>query len=143
MKKLSRSHVCVVVRTVDPCITAKRLSQLMEVSEDMVKVLPKRLHEDFDAETKDAVRLSASLACTGRFTSMAQLLLGIKSVHASAVSGLLVQAVSIFLGLGLGLLLILSRAFAVSYVYMSASALIIYNLFFTVLTYLIVSIRKP
>jgi len=142
-RKLHRGKVCVVVRTVDPCINSARLASLMEVPEDMIKVLPKRLHEDFDAETKNAVRLSASLACTGRFTSMAQLLLGIKSVHASAVTGLLVQTVSILLGLGLGLVLILSRAFAVSYVYMSASALIIYNLFFTVLTYLIVSIRKP
>ena len=142
-KKLHRSKVCVVVRAVDPCLSSARLASLMEVPEDMIKVLPKRLHEDFDAETKSAVRLSASLACTGRFTSMAQLLLGIKSVHASAVSGLLVQTVSILLGLGLGLLLILSKAFAVKYAYMSAAALVIYNLFFTVLTYLIVSIRKP
>ena len=142
-KKLHRGKVCVVVRAVDPCISSARLASLMEVPEDMIKVLPKRLHEDFDAETKNAVRLSASLACTGRFTSMAQLLLGIKSVHASAVSGLLVQTVSILLGLGLGLLLILSKAFAVKYAYMSAAALVIYNLFFTVLTYLIVSIRKP
>ncbi|MBR2284002.1 MAG: hypothetical protein IJ874_06240 [Ruminococcus sp.] len=141
-RRLSRNHISIVVKSVDPCLTPASISSLMDIPEDGVRVLPKRLHDDFDAETRRTVRMSASLACTGRFTSMAQLLLGIKSVHSAAVSGLIVQTVSILLGIGLSTLLILSKAFAVRYAYISAAALVIYNLFFTVLTYLIVSLKR-
>ena len=141
-RKLSHSHVCIVTKTVDPCVTEEKLYTLLGVPSDMVRVIPKRLHEDFDEESKRAVRLSASLACTGKFTSVAQLLLSLKTVHSAAVAGLVIQTVSALLGIGLSVMLILSKAFAVSYVYMSASALVIYSLFFTLLAYLVASLRR-
>ena len=141
-KKLCKSKVCLIVRAVDPCITLRKLHTLFGVPEEMVRVLPKKLHEDFNAETKKAVRLSASMASTGRFTSLAKLLIGTKLIHTAAIIGLIIQTISIFLGLGLCSLMILSKAFATSYVYMSATALIVYNLVCTVITYLAVSTKK-
>ena len=108
----------------------------------MVRVIPKRLYEDFDAETKKAVRLSASMACTGRFSSFAQLILGIKAIHSSATTGLIVQTASILLGFGLSMMLILSKAFEFDYIYMSATAMLIYNLVCAGLTYFAVSRSK-
>ena len=108
----------------------------------MVKVIPKHLHNDFDEETKKSVRLSASMACTGRFTSMIQLILGIKVIHASAIIGLIVQTASILLGFGLSLMLILSKAFESDYIYMSATAMVIYNLICTAITCIAVNIKK-
>ena len=131
------------IKSIDPCITLKKLNTLFGIPEEMARILPKKLHEDFYEETKKAVRLSASMATTGRFASLAELLIGTKIVHSSAIIGLILQTASILLGFVLCMLLILSKAFAVKYAYMSAAALVIYNLFFTVLTYLIVSIRKP
>lgn len=108
----------------------------------MIRILPKRLHDDFDEESKKAVRLSASMATTGKFTSFAQLIIGTKVVHSAVIIGLIFQTVSIILGFGLGMLMILSKAFETNYVYMSATALIVYNLVCSVLTYIAVSIKK-
>ena len=108
----------------------------------MIRILPKKLHEDFDAETKKAVRLSASMATNGKFSSLAELLIGTKVVHSSAIIGLILQTASIFLGFGLCMLLILSKAFQCNYIYMSATALVVYNAAWTVLTYIAVSLKK-
>jgi Cu+-exporting ATPase len=131
-----------IVKSIDPCISAKKIHSIFGISEDMVRVLPKRLHEDFDAETSKAVRLSASMATTGKFSSLAQLIIATKTIHFSAIVGLILQTVSIFLGLGLCMLLIISKAFMTNYIFMSATALIVYNLACTLLTYIAVCLRK-
>ena len=141
-KKLCRNKICMVIKSIDPCITVRKLHDLFGVPEDMIRILPKRLHEDFDAETGKAVRLSASMATTGKFTSLAQLLISTKVIHASAIIGLILQTVSIFLGLGLCMALIISKAFVRSYVYMSASALVIYNLACIIATDIAVRLKK-
>ena len=82
------------------------------------------------------------MATTGKFTSLAQLMISAKTIHTSAIIGLILQTASMVLGLGLCLMLIVSKAFMTSYVYMSATALIIYNLACTLLTYLAVTMKK-
>ncbi len=141
-KRLCKNKVCMILKSVDPCISLKKISSLFGIPEEMVRILPKRLHDDFDEESKKAVRLSASMATTGKFASFAQLIIGTKVVHSSAIIGLIFQTVSIILGFGLGMLMILSKAFETNYVYMSATALIVYNLACSVLTYIAVSIKK-
>lgn len=141
-RKLCRNKICMFVKSVDPCLSVRSLSKLLDIPEDMIRILPKKLHEDFDAETKKAVRLSASMATNGKFSSLAELLIGTKVVHSSAIIGLILQTASIFLGFGLCMLLILSKAFQYNYIYMSATALVVYNAAWTVLTYIAVSLKK-
>lgn len=141
-KKLCKNKVFLIIKSIDPCVTQKKIASLFGIPEGMIRVLPRKLHEDFDYETRQAVRLSASMACTGRFSSLAQLILGTKVVHTSAVIGLILQTVSILLGLGLAMMLILSKAFEFDYFYMSACAMVIYNAAWAVLTYIAVSIKK-
>ena len=141
-RRLCRNKVFLIIKAVDPCITTKKLHKLFGVPEEFMRVLPKKLHEDFDAETKKSVRLSASMASTGNFTSLAQLIIGTKLIHGSAIIGLIIQTISILLGLGLCSLMILSKAFASSYVYMSETAVIAYDLVFALMTYIGVSIKK-
>lgn len=141
-KKLAKSKVCMMVKSVDPFISVKKLNKLFGIPEEMVRILPKHLHDDFDDESKRAVRLSASMATTGKFSSLAQLIIGTKNIHCSAIAGLIFQTASIFLGFGLSLLLIISKAFEESYIYMSATALIVYNIVCVILTYLAGCFRK-
>ena len=82
------------------------------------------------------------MATTGKFSSLAELLIGTKVVHASAIIGLILQTASILLGFALCMLLILSKAFQSNYIYMSATALVVYNAAWAALTYLAVSIKK-
>lgn len=141
-KRLCKSKICIILRSVDPCISLKKIGSLFGIPEEMVRILPKRLHDDFNEETKKTVRLSASMATTGKFTSLAQLIIGTKVVHNSAIIGLIVQTVSIILGFGLAMLMIFSKAFETNYIYMSATALIIYNAVCSALTCAAVSIKK-
>lgn len=140
IKRLAKSKLFMIIKSVDPCISLKKLSSMFGIPEEMMRIIPKKLYEDFDAETRKTVRMSSSMACTGKFTSLAQLLLGTKVVHSSAIIGLIIQTVSILLGFGLSMLLILSKAF--EYNYMSASALIIYNVICTAFTYVAVSLKQ-
>lgn len=141
-KQLAKNKIFMILKSVDPCLTLKKISSLFDVPEGMFRILPKKLHKDFDSETKKTVRLSASMACSGKFSSFAQLIIGTKVVHSASVLGLIFQTVSIILGFAVGIMLILSKAFEFNYIYMSASALVIYNLACTFLTYCAVSSKK-
>ena len=142
-KKLCKNKICTFIKCIDPCITVKKLNKLFGIPEEMARIIPKKHHEDFYEETKKAVRLSASMATTGKFSSLAELLIGTKVVHISAIIGLILQTASILLGFVLCMLLILSKAFRYNYVYMSATALTVYNLAWTFLTYIAVKFKKP
>lgn len=141
-KKLCKNKISMFIKSVDPCITAKMISRVFDIPSDMIRVLPKKLHADFDEETKKAVRLSSSMATNGSFSSFAELLIGTKVVHSSAIIGLIFQTASVLLGFGLCMLLIMSKAFQFNYVYLSATALVVYHAAWTLLTYIAVSLKK-
>lgn len=141
-KKLCRNKISMFIKSVDPCITTQRISRIFDIPSDMIRVLPKKLHADFNEETKKAVRLSSSMATNGSFSSFAELLIGTKAVHSSAITGLILQTASILLGFGLCMLLILSKAFQFNYVYLSATALVVYHTAWTILTFIAVSLKK-
>ena len=122
--KLVKKKIYLIIKSTDHFITQSSISKYYGIPNNMIRIIPKRLYDDFDAETKKVVRMSASMACTGRFTSFAQLILGI------------------LLGFGLSMMLILSKAFEFDYIYMSATAMLIYNLICAALTYLAVSRNK-
>ncbi len=140
--KLVKKKIYLIIKSTDHFITQSSISKYYGIPNNMIRIIPKRLYADFDAETKKVVRMSASMACTGRFTSFAQLILGIKTIHSAATIGLIFQTASILLGFGLSMMLILSKAFEFDYIYMSATAMLIYNLICAALTYLAVSRNK-
>lgn len=140
IKRLYKNKICLIIKSMDACLSLKKLSSLFGIPEEMMRILPKKLHEEFDTETQKTVRLSSSMACSGKFSSLAQLLIGAKTVHSASIIGLIFQTVSILLGFVLCMLLILSKAF--DYNYSSASALIIYNVICTAFTYIAVSLKK-
>ena len=140
--KLVKKKIYLIIKSTDHFITQSSISKYYGIPNNMIRIIPKRLYADFDAETKKVVRMSASMACTGRFTSFAQLILGIKTIHSAATTGLIFQTASILLGFGLSMMLILSKAFEFDYIYMSATAMLIYNLICAALTYLAVSRNK-
>ncbi|MDE6781261.1 MAG: hypothetical protein K2J40_07370 [Ruminococcus sp.] len=141
-RQLAKHKIFMIMKSVDPCLAPEKISTLFGISRSMFRVLPKKLHEDFDRETKKTVRLSASMACSGKFSSFAQLIIGTKVVHSASVLGLIFQTVSIILGFILGTLLIISKAFQFNYVYMSAAAIVVYNLACTLFTYIALCSKK-
>ena len=142
-KKMCQNKICIFVKSIDPCITVRKLYRLFDIPESMARVLPQKLHDDFNEETKKSVRLSASMATTGKFSSLAELIIGTKTVHFSAIIGLILQTASILLGFALSMALIMSKAFqSTSYIYLTATAITVYNLLWTLATIFAVKFKK-
>jgi len=140
IKQLRKRNICLIIKSVDACITLRKISTVFNIPEEMLRVIPNKLHKEFDEETSKTIRLSASMACTGKFTSLAQLINGTKNIYSASIIGLIFQTASILLGFGLALMLILPLDF--SYDYMSASSLIVYNLICTAVTYFAVNMKQ-
>ncbi len=140
INQLYKNNVHIIIKSVDSCITLKRLSQIFGIPEEFMRIIPKKLHAEFDQQTKKSAKLSASMACSGRFSEFAQLIMASKAIHSSSVAGLIIQTISILLGIGLGIVMIASNAFG--YSGMSSPALILYNLAFAGVTFLTVNIKK-
>lgn len=98
MKQLEKKDMAIVVKSVDPFITIHRLSELFHYPDELIKILPQRLVGDFDEETKPAKKVSASMACSGRFTSFMNLIMGTKSIKKTVSIGLTLQLGAALLG---------------------------------------------
>ena len=47
-EKLIKKKVCIIVKSIDPFITQKKIASVYGIPQNMVKVIPKHLHNDFD-----------------------------------------------------------------------------------------------
>ena len=103
-KQCARRGVCLILRSVDPIITLARIASSFEIPVAMLKIIPGRLHKEYEKETAPVETMSASMACAGGFSSAAHLIIGAKKLRSAAMFGVFVQAVAILLGLGLVLM---------------------------------------
>lgn len=103
-KQAARHDLCLILRSVDAMITLHRVAELFEIPQDMIKIIPAKMHADYAAETAPAENLSASMACNGSFSGMAQLIIGAKNIRHTAVLGIFIQAFFILLGVGMVLM---------------------------------------
>ncbi len=103
-KHITRRGICMILHCVDPIITISRISSLFDIPQESIKILSAKMQEDYAAETASVENMSASMACSGTFSGMAQLILGTKAVRRSATIGVIIQAVSILFGIGIVLM---------------------------------------
>jgi Cu+-exporting ATPase len=138
MKQLEKNDIAVIVKSIDPFITISRLSALFNYSDELLKIIPQRMVKDFDEETQKVKKISASMACSGKFTSFVQLIMGTKSIRKTVAAGVAIQGASALLGLGLVALNCTLSAFSD----ISPTMFVAYHLICTVVTVLAVKIRK-
>ncbi len=103
-KQAASQNLCLILRSVDAMLTLRKISNLFDIPEEMIKIIPAKLHKEFRKETAPAENLSASMACNGSFTSMAQLIIGAKKIRRASFLGVLVQAVSAIFGFSMVLM---------------------------------------
>ena len=138
LKQLEKNEVYVMLRTVDSVISINKLAELYDISPEMLKLLPFRLHQSYEEETSYVPRQSASLACLGRFPSFASLIIGTKRIRKTANIGIAIQAASIVLGLILSIVLTVLSSFN----QLSTSIVLAYNLTWTLITLILQGFRK-
>ena len=138
LKELEKQEICVLVRSHDAIITLNRIAQLYDISQEMIKILPSRMHEDYNTETAPVKHSNSSMACSGRFPGFVQLLLGAKSIRAAACLGIILQTASACLGMAIVLVYLSMQAYAE----LSASLFMLYHLIWTGVTLLGVGTRR-
>ena len=135
-RQCMRHNICLILRSVDPMITLNRIETTFEIPSGMLKIIPARMHKEYDKETAPVETMSASMACNGSFAGAAQLLISTKVLRRAAMRGVFVQAVGILLGIGLVLME------AILGLGLSPARMMLFQGMMTLLTLLVVNIRK-
>lgn len=138
LKELEKGGVAVMLRSVDSMLSVSRLSEMFEVTPALFKLIPFRLHPDFEKTTEYAARRPATLACSGRFASFAQLILGANRLRGTISAGIAMQAAEILLGILLTLALVLLRSMAE----LTVTNILLYNFVFVLLYFIFQAFRK-
>lgn len=138
LKELERSGIAVMIRSVDSMLSVHRLSELFEVTPALFKLIPFRLHSDYEKTTEYAAKRSATLACSGRFASFAQLIIGANRLRGTVSAGIAMQAAEILLGILLTLALVLLQSMEE----LTVTNVLLYNFVFVLLYCIFNSIRK-
>lgn len=138
LKELERSHIGVMVRSVDSMLTVNTLSELFDVSPSLFKLIPFRYHTDYETTTEYTAKRSATLACSGRFASFAELIIGSNRLRSTISAGIAIQAAEILLGILLTLALVLLH----SMTELTVTSVLLYNFVFVILYYIFQSVRK-
>lgn len=138
LHQLEKEEVCVTLRTVDSVVSINKLAEIFDISPDMLKLLPFRLHPQFEEITSYVPKQSASLACIGRFPSFASLIIGTKRIRRTAHLGVTLQAAAGVIGM------LMALAFAVlsTLSQMTPTVVLVYNLAWAGLTVLLQMFRK-
>ena len=92
MAMAKKYNLGIAVKASDPFITVNRLSKLFNYPEDLIKMIPQRLIEDYNTETKSVKKISASMACSGKLSSFMQLILGTKSIRTTSLAAVTLSA---------------------------------------------------
>lgn len=138
LENLQRRGIYTIVRTVDSLVSIKHLSELFEISPEFFKLIPFRVHNDFEEVTSYQPKQQATLACSGRFSAMVSLILSCHNLRGTISVGICIEAVSILLGILICLAMVILKSFTEITVLMT----IIYNLVFTAVLMAFQLLRK-
>lgn len=138
LQELQKNDVYVMIRSVDSLVSISRLSEFFDISPEYLKLVPFRLHEQFSEVTAYQVEQRASLACSGKFSSLASLVLSSIHMKGTINLGIGLQAVSMLLGVLICLVMVVLNSFQE----LSASMVMTYNIIFTMILLVMQFFRK-
>lgn len=136
--ELQKNDVYVMIRSVDSLVSINRLSELFEVSPEHLKLIPFRVHEQFNEVTEYQIKQKASLACSGRFAAFSSLILSCKRMKVTIGAGIGIQAVSMLLGILICMAMVVLNCFQE----LSVSMALTYNFIFTAALMLFQILRR-
>ncbi|MGN1107092.1 MAG: hypothetical protein ACI4RH_10595, partial [Huintestinicola sp.] len=138
LKELEKAHIGVMVHSVDAMLTVNMLSDMFDVSPSLFKLIPFRYHTDYEAVTEYTAKCPATLACSGRFASFAELIIGAGRLKKTVSAGIAIQAAEILLGILITLTLVLLN----SMTELSVTSVLLFNFVFVLLYYVFQAFRK-
>jgi Cu+-exporting ATPase len=98
IQKLAKQKVYFVIHTVDWNISVSKLSKILKISSDNLKIIPESMSQDYKTESTPRVSSPVNMVCSGRITAVSRMLLSMKKLYHTAFFGLLLQVVAIIIG---------------------------------------------
>lgn len=135
---LQKNGIYVMIRSVDSIVSINRLAEMFEISPEYLKLIPFRVHEQFNEVTAYQVKQRATVACSGRFAALSSLIISCRNMHGTIGVGIGIQAVSMILAMLIYLVLVVIGSFTE----LSASMALMYNFVFTAVLVIFQMIRK-
>ncbi len=99
MNLLKKNGIAAVLRTVDSCITADMLARVFEKDPEMFKILPARLHKEYEEETAPCERQETVLGNNGTLFGYIVSLSAAKKLHRCFLFGTRLYLISAVLGM--------------------------------------------
>lgn len=135
LRDLQKNDIYIMVRSVDSLVSINRLSELFDISPEHLKLIPFRVHEQYNEVTAYQMRQRATLACSGKFSALSSLILSCRRMKTTIGVGIGIQAVSILLGILICLAMVvlsdfqqLSVSMALSFNFAFTAVLIVFQL---------------
>ena len=141
LRRMENNGISLIVRTRDPNITPRFLSECFGLDENTIRVLPEDLGSIYDALVSPAKeRADALLAMKGhRPAAMMRLLTACVRQHGNISIAVALETASVALGFALVAFLAFSSGLSL----LSATALLIYELFWTAAVLFVPTLRRP
>lgn len=138
LAELQKREIYTVIRTVDSLVSINRLSELFDVSPEYFKLLPFRLHGEYEETAEYKPKQKALLACSGKFAAFASLISSCRNLRGTVSTGIAIEAVSVLLGILICIAMVLLKSFSE----LSVTTAVIYNLVFAAVLVLFQTFRK-
>ena len=138
LKEIEKEEIYLMLRTVDSIISITKLAEMFDVSPNIFKILPFRMHDTFEKNTSYLPRQNGSLANNGRFASVATSLVACNRIRRNILLSSAFNIASIILGVLLvGIFIILSALDN-----FSATTMLLYNFAWTFIIIIVGRIKK-
>ncbi len=138
LQELELEGITTVIRTVDGFLSQRFLSDLFDIESDSVKLLSFRYHKDYESETEYVPRQASSMLCSGHFPSFAMLVIGAKRLKFTAKLGTSVMYGATILAGLIALIMMLAGSF----VQLTPTLVLVYNLVVTGAALLVQHIKR-
>lgn len=99
VRELAFRKIAIIIKTVDGMVSAPVISKVFGIPSESIKILPFKLHETFDDNTKFVSNGSAAVSSDGTFTSIANTVVTSSKVHDRIKIGNIMQLAGILLGI--------------------------------------------
>ena len=110
---------------------------MFNIPEDMLKIIPAEYHDYCTKITSPVPKISASVICSGTLSSFAKAISNIKSIHQSALTGIILQSTAVIIGIFITLAFLFLGAISD----VTPLMLLFYNTVWTFITIIIMKVR--
>jgi len=137
LHSFTNDNISLIVKSIDSIVSVTRISRMFNIPEDMLKVISAEHYDYCKKITSPVPKISASVICNGTLSSFAKVISNIKTIHQSALTGVILQSTAVIIGIFITLAFLFLGAISD----VTPLMLLFYNTVWTFITLIIMKVR--